>query len=74
METLVLWVLVVTNAINLIDGLDGLGAIGTGSHAPDERVNLNALKMQTERTAIFLERIGKLPSSTFSRTPASDHH
>ena len=58
----------------ILDGLDGLGAIGTGSHAPDERVNLNALKMQTERTAIFLERIGKLPSSTFSRTPASDHN
>jgi glutamate carboxypeptidase len=58
----------------ILDGLDGLGAIGTGSHAPDERVTLNALKMQTERTAIFLERIGKLPSTNFSRTPASGNH
>ena len=27
----------------LIDGLDGLGALGTGAHAPEERVNVNAL-------------------------------
>ena len=56
----------------LIDGIDGLGALGTGSHAPDERVNLNALEMQTERAALLLERLGHLNTSTFIRTPVPE--
>ena len=50
-----------------IDGLDGLGALGGGSHAPDEYVDLKALLMQTERTAILLNRLGRLPSTSFVR-------
>ena len=56
----------------LIDGLDGLGALGTGSHAPEERVNLNALRMQTERAALLIERLGHQSSASFARKPASE--
>ena len=56
----------------LMDGLDGLGALGTGSHAPEERVNLNALRMQTERAALLLERLGHQSSASFARKPASE--
>lgn len=41
----------------LITGLDGLGALGTGSHTPAERVNLATLPMQTERAAILMYRL-----------------
>lgn len=56
----------------IIDGIDGLGALGTGAHAPDERVNLNALQMQTERAALLLERLGRQGSAAFARKPASE--
>lgn len=56
----------------LIDGIDGLGALGTGAHAPEERVNLNALEMQTERAALLLERLGRQSAASFSRKPASE--
>jgi glutamate carboxypeptidase len=42
-----------------VDGLDGLGALGSGSHSPDERVNLAALPMQTERAALLLYRLSR---------------
>jgi glutamate carboxypeptidase len=42
-----------------VDGLDGLGTIGAGSHSPDERVNLTALPMQTERAALLLYRLSR---------------
>ena len=51
----------------LIDGLDGLGALGSGSHAPGERVDLKSLKMQTERAAVLLYRLGRRPASQFGR-------
>jgi len=51
----------------LIDGLDGLGALGSGSHAPGERVDLKTLTMQTERTALLLYRVGRRPASQFAR-------
>ncbi len=51
----------------LIDGLDGLGALGSGAHAPGERVNLNALPMQTERAALLLRRLGARPAAAFTR-------
>src|SRR6266550_330370 len=55
----------------LIDGLDGLGALGSGSHAPGERVDLKTLAMQTERAALLLYRLGKRPASQFTRTSAA---
>ncbi len=55
-----------------IDGMDGLGALGTGAHAPEERVNVNALEMQTERAAILIERLGHQSSASFVRKPASE--
>lgn len=53
-----------------IDGLDGLGAMGSGSHGPNERVDLRTLSMQTERAALILYRLGKRPASQFTRTSA----
>ncbi len=41
----------------LITGLDGLGALGTGSHTPAERVDLTTLTMQTDRAAILMYRL-----------------
>jgi glutamate carboxypeptidase len=55
----------------LIDGLDGLGALGRGSHGPDERVDLRTLTMQTERAAVLLYRLGRRPASQFIRRPSS---
>jgi glutamate carboxypeptidase len=51
-----------------IDGLDGLGALGSGSHSPNERVDLKTLTMQTERAALLLYRLGRRPASQFTRT------
>jgi glutamate carboxypeptidase len=58
-----------------IDGLDGLGAMGSGSHTPRERVNLATLPMQTERAALLIRRVGDRPSSDFTRTegPPATH-
>lgn len=50
-----------------IDGLDGLGALGSGSHSPGERVDLKTLTMQTERAALLLYRLGRRPASQFTR-------
>lgn len=50
-----------------IDGLDGLGALGSGSHAPGERVDLKSLRMQTERAAVLLYRLGRRPAAQFAR-------
>src|SRR5204863_305500 len=47
----------------LIDGLDGLGAMGGGTHAPGERVDLRTLGMQTERAALLLYRLGPRPAA-----------
>jgi glutamate carboxypeptidase len=54
-----------------LDGLEGLGALGTGAHAPGERVNLNTLPMQTERAALMLLRLGGHPASEFVRPAAA---
>lgn len=53
-----------------IDGLDGLGALGSGSHSPDERVDLKTLPMQTERAALLLYRLGRRPAGQFARPGA----
>jgi len=54
----------------LVDGIDGLGALGGGTHAPGERVNLPSLVMQTERAALLMLRLGARPASEFSRPPS----
>ncbi len=54
-----------------MDGLEGLGALGTGAHSPAERVNLNALAMQTERAALTIERLGTRPAQEFQRRDAA---
>lgn len=51
----------------LIDGLDGLGAMGSGAHTPNERVELPSLTMQTERAALLLLRVGRSPTAPFAR-------
>ena len=55
----------------LIDGLDGLGALGGGSHAPGEHVDLTTLPMQTERAALFMYRVGRRPAAQFKREAAA---
>lgn len=55
----------------LIDGLDGLGAMGGGSHAPAEHVDLTTLTMQTERAALLLYRVGRRPAAQFKRQAAA---
>jgi len=55
----------------LIDGLDGLGALGGGTHAPGERVDLRTLGMQTERAALLLYRLGRRPAAQSARTAAT---
>lgn len=40
-----------------VAGLDGLGAAGSGSHTPDERVDLRSLEMQTSRAALVIYRL-----------------
>ena len=55
----------------LIDGLDGLGALGGGTHAPSERVDLRTLGMQTERAALLLYRLGRRPAAQFARQAAA---
>jgi glutamate carboxypeptidase len=57
-----------------IDGLDGLGALGTGSHSPGERVSLSTLPMQTERAALLLRRVGMLPATAFERPASTGGH
>ena len=54
-----------------MDGLEGLGALGSGAHTPAERVNLNALTMQTQRAAVMLLRIGARPAAEFARQAGS---
>jgi len=49
-------------------GMEGLGALGSGAHTPDERVNLAALTMQTERAALLLARLARTTASAFAPT------
>ncbi|OFA04555.1 hypothetical protein [Duganella sp. HH101] len=41
----------------LIDSLDGLGVTGTGSHSPDEDLEIASIERATIRTAILLYRL-----------------
>jgi glutamate carboxypeptidase len=51
-----------------MDALEGLGALGSGAHSPEERVDLNALTMQTQRAALMLARLGARAASEFARS------
>ncbi|MCC7052246.1 MAG: M20/M25/M40 family metallo-hydrolase [Gemmatimonadaceae bacterium] len=53
----------------LIDGIEGLGALGAGSHSPNESVHLPALHMQTERAALMLYRLSKEKAEAVRRAP-----
>ena len=50
-----------------IDGVEGLGALGLGSHSPNESVSLPALTMQTERAALMLYRLSKEKAESVRR-------
>jgi glutamate carboxypeptidase len=52
-----------------IDGVEGLGALGNGSHSPNESVSLPALTMQTERAALMLYRLTKMKAEAVRRQP-----
>ncbi|HYW50219.1 MAG TPA: M20/M25/M40 family metallo-hydrolase, partial [Gemmatimonadaceae bacterium] len=52
-----------------IDGIEGLGALGSGSHSPNESVSLPALGMQTERAALMLYRLSKEKAESVRRSP-----
>lgn len=53
-----------------IDGVEGLGAMGNGSHSPNESVNLPSLVMQTERAAVMLYRLSQEKAESFRRKPS----
>jgi glutamate carboxypeptidase len=40
-----------------VDGLDGLGATGNGAHSFNESINLNQMKLQTQRIALLIYRL-----------------
>ena len=43
----------------LTDGLAGLGAVGQGSHSPDERLDLASLPRAVERAAVLVYRLSR---------------
>jgi glutamate carboxypeptidase len=42
-----------------VDGLVGFGAVGQGSHAPGETVDLSSFDRQIKRTALLMTRIAR---------------
>ncbi|MDP3353036.1 MAG: M20/M25/M40 family metallo-hydrolase [Flavobacteriaceae bacterium] len=40
-----------------VDGLDGLGATGNGAHSFNESINLNQMRLQTQRIALLIYRL-----------------
>ncbi len=42
-----------------VDGLVGFGAVGAGSHAPGETVDLGSFDRQLKRTALLIERLSR---------------
>ena len=52
-----------------VDGVEGLGALGNGSHSPNESVSLPALTMQTERAAVMLYRLSRMRAESVRRQP-----
>ena len=46
-----------------VDCLVGFGAVGQGSHAPGETVDLSSIDRQLKRTALLIERLSRTPRS-----------
>jgi glutamate carboxypeptidase len=44
-----------------VDGLIGFGAVGKGSHAPGETVDLTSFDRQIKRTALLISRLARTP-------------
>jgi glutamate carboxypeptidase len=44
-----------------VDCLVGFGAVGQGSHAPGETVDLASFDRQIKRTALLIERLSRTP-------------
>jgi glutamate carboxypeptidase len=44
-----------------VDGLVGFGAVGEGSHAPGETVDLTSFDRQIKRTALLMARLARTP-------------
>ncbi|MGH8251861.1 MAG: M20/M25/M40 family metallo-hydrolase [Steroidobacteraceae bacterium] len=44
---------------DLLDGLIGFGAVGKGSHAPGETVDLSSFERQIERAALFMTALAQ---------------
>ena len=55
-----------------IVGVEGLGAIGNGSHSPNEPVNLPSLVTQTERAVVMLYRLPQEKVENFCRKPSME--
>jgi glutamate carboxypeptidase len=43
-----------------VDALVGFGAVGHGSHAPGETVDLSSFDRQIKRTALLIERLSQV--------------
>jgi glutamate carboxypeptidase len=54
----------------LLDGLEGFGALGSGSHTPNDRASIPGLDMQTERAGLVILRLGVQRGEAWRR-PAS---
>lgn len=50
-----------------VDCLVGFGAVGQGSHAPGETVDLGSFDRQIKRTALLIERLSRTPRATILR-------
>lgn len=46
----------------VVDAMDGLGALGGGAHTPRETVNIPWLARQTERAALTIQRLSRMPA------------
>jgi glutamate carboxypeptidase len=44
-----------------VDGLIGFGAVGQGSHAPGETVDLSSFDRQIKRAALLIARLSRTP-------------
>lgn len=44
------------------DGLAGIGVHGSGSHSPDERVDLDSLAPTIKRAALLIHRLSRMPA------------
>lgn len=47
-----------------VAGLDGLGAIGSGSHTVEERVDLRSIPIAARRAAVLIHRLAHGPATT----------